>query len=102
MDWAKDHIEALKRGETVTFEPNGKSMEPIVMDGQTVTVKPANAHTDVEIGDVVLCRVRGRSYLHKVLARDRRQYALKIGNNKGGVNGWTDPKDVYGKLVVDP
>jgi SOS-response transcriptional repressor LexA len=73
-------------------------MEPIVMDGQEVTVEPVYSGNGVEIGDVVLCRIRGGEFFHKVLARDRRNFAFKIGNNKGHVNGWVDPVHVYGKM----
>jgi SOS-response transcriptional repressor LexA len=102
MGWATGHIAALQKGESVTFRPNGTSMEPIVMDGQEVTVDPVFSGNGVEIGDVVLCRIRGGEYFHKVLARDRRKFAFQIGNNKGHVNGWANPNQVYGKMRRSP
>ena len=74
-------------------------MEPIVMDGQEVTVEPRLSGVTIEKGDVVLCKVRGREFFHKVLALDRRGTSYQIGNNKGGVNGWIRSTEIYGKLV---
>jgi hypothetical protein len=93
MRWVADK---LNNGESVTFKPRGKSMEPRVMDGQEVTVNPVTDLTALQVGAVVLCRVAGRIYLHKILAIDGSR--VQIGNNKGGVNGWTSA--VYGVAVL--
>lgn len=52
---------------------------------------------DIVVGDIVLCRVRGREYLHvvKAIQEDR----FQIGNNRGGVNGWTSGRNIFGLLV---
>ena len=95
MTWASRHIAVLLRGETVQFRPRGHSMAGRVSDGQLVTVTPIS--DPLKIDDIVLCRVNGRDYLHLVKAiSDGR--AL-IGNNKGGVNGWTSLKNVFGRVV---
>ena len=67
-----------------------------VDDGDTVTLVPA-AELTLKVGDIVLVRVSGTDYLHlvKALSEDR----VLIGNNRGGVNGWTNRKNVYGKAV---
>lgn len=93
MGWASAHIAALARGETVQFRPRGHSMTGKVNDGQLVTVVPLGS-PPVE-GEVVLCKVNGREYLHLVKAVRGRQYL--IGNNRGGTNGWTTR--VYGRMV---
>ncbi len=99
MSWADSQIKKLKAGETVSFRPKGRSMEPIVMSEQLCTVIPMNASCDVAVGDIVLCHVAGSDYLHKVLAITDGKFL--IGNNKGRQNGWT--KQVFGKLVkVEP
>ncbi len=87
------YCQRLLDGEAVTFCPRGRSMEPRVKDGQSVLVTPVKLD-DVKIGDVVLCRVRGRIYLHLVKALRRGQ--VQIGNNHGHINGWTT--QVYGRL----
>lgn len=97
MGWASFYIEALKKGEFVMFRPSGNSMTGKVNSGQLVTVEPLKEPP--EVGDVVLCKVNGREYLHLVKAIKNGRY--QIGNNKGRINGWTNK--VFGKVtkVVD-
>lgn len=90
----KGVLEALTRGETVQIRPRGGSMEPLVHSGQLCTIEPV-ALSAVDVDDIVLCRVRGKVYLHKVLARERGR--VLIGNNHGHVNGWTAV--VFGRLT---
>jgi len=94
MSWASKHIEKLKAGETVSFRPHGNSMKGKIESGQLCTVSPAK---EIKIGDIVLCKVNGKQYLHLVkgIQGDR----VLIGNNKGHTNGWTSIHCVYGKLV---
>lgn len=99
MGWATEHIKNLQAGETVTFRPRGKSMEPIVKDGQEVTVDPVFYGNGVSKGDVVLCKVRGYEYLHLVIAYDKKQHRFQIGNNKGKVNGWIEAEQIFGRLA---
>ena len=96
MSWASDAIMILKEGRTVSFRPRGRSMEPLIMNGQLCTVEPVNVN-DVNINDIVLCRVAGSDYLHKVLAIEKSDMTFMIGNNKGGRNGWT--KHIFGRLI---
>ena len=99
------YAEALQRGETVTFRPRGNSMAPRIRSGQTVTLTPAiNKHGEyrpIQMGDVVLCKVRGRLLLHKVTGiryGGASNSAYRISNNRGRVNGWAAPHHVYGIL----
>ena len=97
MEDAHDHVEALRQGLSIRFRPHGTSMVPLVKSGQLVTVEPANLH-EVKVGSIVLCKVNGRVMLHKVTAigsDDRYQ----ISNNRGHVNGWCVPDNVFGVLV---
>ncbi len=94
MGWASDHINKLKNGETVSFTPYGNSMKGRVRSGQRVTVSPADSY---EIDDVVLCKVNGRQYLHLIKNINNERYL--IGNNVGGINGWTHEDNIYGRLV---
>jgi hypothetical protein len=88
-------IEKLLMGETVTCKPKGNSILPRIKSGQQVIITPVSIK-DIELGDVVLCKVSGRVYLHKVFAKSKTR--VQIGNNKGRINGWT--KTVYGKAKV--
>jgi hypothetical protein len=96
MGWASHYIEKLKAGETVSFRPRGNSMKPRIESGQLCTVSPVDPNT-LQVGDVVLCRVRGNEYLHivKAIQGDR----FEIGNNRGLINGWVGRNCIYGKLI---
>jgi hypothetical protein len=96
MGWAAFHIEKLKKGETVSFRPRGHSMQGKISSGQLCTVEPIDPHT-LQVGDIVLCKVKGTEYLHliKAIKGDR----FLIGNNRGGINGWISGNAVFGKCV---
>lgn len=94
MSWAKWAIEKLAEGETVQIRPRGHSMKGRVENGALVTVAPCQS-TLLEVGDVVLVRVKGADYLHLVKAVDSRGRFL-IGNNRGGINGWVSSGAIYG------
>lgn len=94
MSWASKHIEKLEKGEVVSFRPRGNSMRPLIKSGELCFVQPTTI-ADVEVGDVVLSKVKGRVYLHKVTGKKGNQ--IQVSNNRGYVNGWT--KTVFGKLV---
>jgi Peptidase S24-like len=79
----------------VTFRSSGRSMEPLIHDGEQVTVRSLD--TPVEVGDIVLVTVKATTYLHKVLAIDGLR--VQIGNSKGRVNGWTHIGNVWGRLA---
>ena len=97
MSWATPHIQKLKRGETARFRPRGASMEGKISSGQLVTVEPCEIEA-LRVGDIVLCKVRGTAYLHliKAIGSDGR---VQIGNNRGFINGWTSPSQIYGKCT---
>ena len=97
MGWATFYIEQLKNGETVSFRPRGNSMSGLVESGQLVTVEPCLPE-DLEVGSIVLCKVRGKQYLHlvKAIGSDGR---FQIGNNKGHINGWVGPNQIFGVLT---
>jgi phage repressor protein C with HTH and peptisase S24 domain len=93
MGWASHYIEKLQAGETVEFRPKGNSMQGKVESGQLCIVEPAQ---NLEVGDIVLCKVKGREYLHLIKAIQGDRY--QIGNNKGGINGWVGHNSIYGRL----
>ncbi len=99
MGWAAHYIEKLQAGETVQFRPRGGSMRGKVESGQLVTVQPLDR--DPQVGDIVLCRVKGAEYLHLVKAVDGDRY--QIGNAKGGINGWIGRAGIFGRCIrVEP
>jgi hypothetical protein len=82
-------------GESVEFRPTGSSMVPLIRSRQLVAVSPVEP-AKVEVGDIVLCRVAGTTYLHLVSAVDAGAPRVQISNNRGRVNGWTSHAKVFG------
>ncbi len=67
-----------------------------IESGQLCTVVPANVE-DVNVGDIVLCKVNGFQYLHLIKAIQGKRF--QIGNNRGRINGWIGENGIYGKYV---
>lgn len=92
MGWADFAIKKLEEEGSVQITPTGNSMKGKVESGSKVTVEKISLDK-LEVGNIVLCKVKGKQYLHLIKAIDKRGRFL-IGNNRGGVNGWT--KKIYG------
>lgn len=86
-------VERLQQGEHVTLRPVGNSMTPIIKSRQRVVISPVTETP--RVGDVVLARVAGRFYLHKITAYEAGRF--QISNNHGHINGWT--KAIYGVVT---
>jgi hypothetical protein len=82
-------------GTRVEFRPTGSSMVPLIRSRQLVAVAPVEPER-VEVGDIVLARVAGATYLHLVSAVDPDRRRVQISNNRGRVNGWTGYDKVFG------
>ncbi|MBE1490710.1 hypothetical protein [Plantactinospora soyae] len=70
-------------------------MVPLIRSRQLVTVAPVDP-TKLEVGDIVLARVAGTTYLHLISALNASTGRVQISNNRGRVNGWTNYARVYG------
>lgn len=93
---ALDAIAArVAEGRAVDFRPSGSCMVPLIRSRQLVTVAPVDP-ARVEVGDIVLARVAGTTYLHLVSAVDAASGRVQLSNNRGRVNGWTNHARVYG------
>lgn len=88
-------VEKLAAGETIISKEPGNSMLPIIKSKQPVKIKPIT-WDNVEVGDIVYCKVKGNYYTHIVSAIDEKK-GCQISNNSGYVNGWT--KNVFGKVI---
>lgn len=95
MGWATSHIQELKNNKTIQFRPRGSSMKGKVESGQLCTVEPINSILNV--GDIVLCKVNGKEYLHLIKAIQGERF--QIANNKGHINGWVGKNCIFGKLI---
>ena len=96
MSWATHHIEKLKLGETVSFRPRGHSMSGKIASVDLCTVAPVKPQ-ELEVGDIVLCKVAGTQYLHLIKARQGDRF--QIGNNHGRINGWIGPNAIFGRCI---
>lgn len=97
MGWASAYIQKLRNGEAVQFRPHGSSMKGKIESGQLVTIEPVGDHSTLVPGDIVLCKVNGREYVHLIHAVRDKQF--QIGNNKGHINGWISMNGIYGKCT---
>ena len=90
--------QALQKGKTITFNPTGNSMAPLINSGDAVTLSPAPLE-EIQPGDIVLCKVGQSLKLHLVDAQkgNGKNIKFKIINAKGFVNGWTSI--IYGKVI---
>jgi hypothetical protein len=88
-------LERLQAGETFKTSEKGNSMVPLIRSGQEHTLTPIKWE-ECQIGDIVYCRVKKNYYTHLVKGKNQDR-GLLIGNNRGGINGWT--KQVWGKVI---
>jgi hypothetical protein len=88
-------IDKLAKGETFTTKEKGNSMVPLIKSNQEHILEPATWES-VDVGDIVYCKCKGNYYTHLVKAKNEKK-GCQIGNNKGGINGWT--KQVFGKVI---
>jgi len=96
VGWASAYIKKLRRGETASFRPRGNSMAGKIQSGQLCTVEPVDP-ASLRVGDIVLCKVNGRDYLHLVKAIQGKRF--QIGNNRGRVNGWVSAGSIFGRCT---
>lgn len=95
--WATEYKRLLAEGRTVQFRPTGHSMTGRIESGQLCTVEPFSKGGAPKVGDIVLCTVGLTDYLHLIKAIKGGKY--QIGNNRGGLNGWVDRNQMYGRCV---
>jgi hypothetical protein len=86
---------AWGRGETVTKRVFGNSMRPIIYTKSKLTFAKTD---DYEVGDVVMCRVKGRLIdAHLITKRDSNGRFM-IANNHNHENGWAS--QIYARVVA--
>ena len=67
-----------------------------INSGQLCMVVPVKTE-DLQVGDIVLCKVNGFQYLHLIKAIQGKRF--QIGNNRGRINGWIGETGIYGKCM---
>lgn len=72
-------------------------MKGKIDSGHLCTVEPVWDVSQLQKGDIVLCKVNGNAYLHLIKAIEGSRF--QIGNNQGRINGWIGPSSIFGKCV---
>ncbi len=85
----------LRNGETCEVVGYGQSMTPILKSGQPVICEPVTEDTPLNKNDIVLVKVNGHFYLHKITAI-KNGNTYQISNNHGHVNGWVSRNQIFG------
>lgn len=88
----------LREGQICHVTGYGNSMTPILKNGQSVICEPVTQETELKKNDIVLCKVGGHYYLHKIVAKkagDR----YTIGNNHGHINGTVGRRNIFGVVT---
>jgi len=88
-------IEQLKSGEFVFNREPGNSMTPILKSREEVLLAPVLR--ELKKGDIVLCKVNGNTYTHKITGIRKDQ--VQISNNHGHINGWTSLDNIFGIVI---
>lgn len=86
-------IALLEEGKDATMRVFGNSMVPLIKTKSIVTYRKTD---DYQIGDVVLAKVKGNVYTHKITKIDENGRFM-IANNRGRENGWASK--VFGRVV---
>ena len=88
----------LREGRSCIVTGYGQSMTPILKNGQSVICVPVTRDTELKKNDIVLCKVGGHYYLHKIVAiKNGNRYT--IGNNHGHINGTVGKNNIFGVVV---
>lgn len=90
-------VQKLKEGKTCLVQGFGQSMTPVLKSGQVCKVTPVIEDTVLKKNDIVLCKVKGHIYLHKISSINVNRY--QISNNHKHVNGWIGKNNIYGLVV---
>lgn len=94
----KELLALLINGQPLmSYREGGNSMVPIIKSRQPVTIYPVDT-SQLEVGDIVVARVKGRIFQHLISAIDGDR--IQISNNHGHVNGWTNREKVYGIVTA--
>lgn len=91
-------VEHLKQGQICKVTGYGQSMTPILKSGQSVICEPVTEETTLSKNDIVLCKVKGTYYLHKISAI-KNGCRYQISNNHGHVNGIITRKSIFGLVT---
>lgn len=88
------------------FKIQGHSMEPTILDGETVLVSSIPyLFSKPKINDIVAFRKKktGKIFIKRIADIDKGKYFVKGDNEKDSVDsrsfGWIDKKEIIGKVI---
>lgn len=100
-------VEALKNKKpyTVTMADGGDlaSMRAVLKHGQTLVFSPVEDFRHVQVGDIVIVKWRGGSYIMHLVGEIHDDQYL-IVNSLGKENGWVGGDAILGRVtkIIDP
>ena len=96
-------IELLSSGKTLRFTAKGGSMDPLIRDGDTLFLAPADP-SRIKLGDVVfISDEEGRPRIHRVIKINGHQGQktfLVHGDRSNCADGTFPPDRVFGKVTA--
>jgi hypothetical protein len=98
LSWADEAIETLRQGAYTRIQARGDAMTGKVNDGDMVTLEACDPRKLI-LGDIVLVKVKGTVYLHKITAINAKEHRFQIGNTRGEIKGWVGESAIYGKAT---
>lgn len=101
-DFAEFSTDLLRQGVKIRFRARGRSMAPLIRDGDVLTVEPATSD-GLRVGDVALHRIGGRQVVaHRVVGRheeDGRPVLTTRGDASFNAPDPVREGDVLGRVV---
>ena len=95
--------EVLRSGWSIRFRAHGKSMTPLVRDGDLLLVQPTESGS-LRPGEIVLCSLTPSHVVVHRIIRHARQNAgdrfLVQGDQAPTPDGWLSPDQIFGRLVM--
>lgn len=96
-------IDLLGAGRTLRFTAKGDSMDPLIRDGDTLFLAPANL-SRIKFGDVVFfVNSEGMPLIHRVIKTQKRgkeRWLLIRGDRGNRVDGYFPPVEVFGQVIA--
>jgi hypothetical protein len=89
----------VRLGLVGRFRAFGSSTEPVIPSGSRVSIAPVDVER-IELGDIVVARVRDYTMLHLVKAIDADRPQVEISGTSGPANSWTAFDFVYGSVLA--
>lgn len=100
--FAELSADLLGRGSVIRFRAHGRSMSPLIRDGDVLTVEPATIE-NLRVGEVALHRIGdGQLVAHRVVGRDVKDGHPVLRTRGDAVAGAADEvreQDVLGRVV---